>query len=301
MDVSRREFIRYCSFAAASIGISQTQIGLLSQAMANPAAPGVIWLHGSGCTGCSVSFLNRISATSPRTAGDVLISSINLLYHPTLMSAAGETAARVAMDAYRQGGYVLVVEGAVPTLYNGATCFAWTLDGIDIPILEAVYDLGQRAAKVVCVGNCSSFGGVPATGPNVTGIQSVRNVTGKATVNIAGCPPHPDWIVWAIVQILTNAPIAVDSNGRPTAIYGKKLHDNCPRKEREKAKSYGIDNLCLKEIGCRGPDTRCNCQSVKWNNAVNWCIDGNTPCIACTEPQFPFSPVLKAGESSHDD
>jgi hydrogenase small subunit len=300
MAVSRRDFMRYCGATAATLGLTSLDLGLLQKALANPSAPSVIWLHGSGCTGCSVSFLNRVSTTAPTSAADVLISSINLLYHPTVMASAGESAVRLAQQAYNAGNYVLVVEGAIPTAFGGAPCWAWTFNGQDVTIQKAVKDMSTRALKVVCVGNCASFGGVPAAPPNVTGVQSVKTVTGKTTINIAGCPPHPDWIVWAIVQILTGKSISLDSDGRPTSLYGRTVHDQCPRREMDEAETFGIDKYCLKEIGCRGPDTKANCPGTKWNGAVNWCVDANAPCIACTEKAFPFSPVFDYDEDSHD-
>lgn len=298
MEISRRDFLRYCGISAATIGLSSLDLGLLESALANPNAPTVIWLHGAGCTGCSVSFLNRISTQAPQTAADVLIDTINLTYHPTLMSLAGESAASVAQQAYQTGGYILVVEGGVPTLFNGATCFAWTLNGQEVTFMQAVSDMASRASKIVCVGDCACFGGVSATGPNVTGVKSVQAATGKATLNIAGCPAHPDWIVWAIAQLLNGASIPVDSYGRPTDLYGRYVHGSCPRRSNPKATTFGVDNLCLRSLGCRGPATHANCPSSKWNGGVNWCTESNAPCIGCAEPGFPFSPILNTSSTS---
>ena len=126
MTVSRRQFLDFCKNAAAAVGLSTVQLGQLEKALANPNGPSVIWLSGSSCTGCSVSFLNRISTTGPQTAADVLVNVINLQYHPNLMAAAGESAARVAQEAMNRGGYILAVEGGVPTAFGGNTCWAWT-------------------------------------------------------------------------------------------------------------------------------------------------------------------------------
>ena len=91
MNISRRDFLRLCTASSAALALSPLDIFRLEQALANPAGPSVLWLQGAACSGCSVSFLNRVAPTAPKTAADVLISTINLAYHPTLMSASGET------------------------------------------------------------------------------------------------------------------------------------------------------------------------------------------------------------------
>lgn len=293
MQISRRDFLKFLGASAATLGLSGTDLGRLQKALANPGGPSVIWLQGAGCTGCSESFLNRISASDPKTAADVLINSVNLMYHPNLMALSGEDAVDQAEAAYNKGGYVLAVEGGIPTAFGGNTCWAWSVGGSEVTFQEAVATLAGRAAAVLAIGTCASWGGIPAAAPNPTGVKGVKAATGKTTINVAGCPPHPDWIVWAVVQILLNKTIALDSFGRPTALFGRKIHDRCPRKENEKADDFGVDLLCLKELGCRGPETKANCQVQLWNGGANWCVDGNAPCLGCTEPSFPFAQLAK--------
>ena len=86
--------MKYCGAIAATIGVDLLDMGLLSEALAAPGGPVVIWLHGSSCTGCSVSFLNRISDKigEPATVTDVLTEAVDLVYHPTIMALAGEGA-----------------------------------------------------------------------------------------------------------------------------------------------------------------------------------------------------------------
>jgi len=297
MNVSRRDFLKFCGISAATLGLSATDLFRLKEVLANPNAPPVIWLQGSACTGCSVSFLNRISTTAPLTAADVLTNSINLIYHPNLMGLAGDFAVDEIEKAYNKGGYVLVVEGGVPTKDGGVACLAWSHDKGDVTFLQAVLELSSKAAAILSVGTCASFGGIPAAPPNPTGVQSVKAATGKKTINIPGCPPHPDWIVWVVVQLLLNKSISLDSSGRPQKLFSRTVHDVCPRKERDEARYFGVDRRCLKELGCRGPETKANCPQVLWNGGVNWCIDANAPCLGCTNPNFPDpQPLYK-----HDD
>jgi hydrogenase small subunit len=294
MMVSRREFLKYCKNAAAAVGLSSTQLASLEKALAGENAPSVVWLSGSSCTGCSVSFLNRISTSAPASAADVLINVINLRYHPNLMAAAGQSAAQIAMDVMQSGNYILAVEGGVPTAFGGNACWAWSLNGVDVTFLDAVKMLGANASQIVCIGTCASFGGIPAAPPNPTGVQTVKAVTLRNTVNIPGCPAHPDWMVGAIAGLLTGTLGSLDSYGRPVSIFKRSVHDQCPRKGTEAAHYLEqADGRCLKEFGCLGPSAPAPCPTTMWNNRANWCVDANAICIGCTAPNFPKNPMRK--------
>lgn len=298
MLVSRRGFLATCRNSASVLGLGALELSSLESLMASPTAPTVLWLQGASCSGCSVSLLNYISASAPTNAAEVLISSVNLAYHPTLMGASGDLATQVLTTAMSKGGYILVVEGGVPTAFNGMAAIAWRQNGADVTFMKAVTSLAAKASKVISVGACASFGGVPAAPPNPAGIRSVKAVTLKNTINISGCPPHPNWMVWGIVNAIKNTVGKLDSYGRPVALYGKNIHENCPRKEREEAHTYGEDNRCLEELGCLGPKTNAPCYAMKWNNAQNWCVDANAQCIGCVNPTFPGTQALR---SENDD
>lgn len=287
MSITRRSFVGYCIASAAVLGLSNFDLFRLRAAMANPNALKVIWLQGASCGGCSISFLNRIAAEAPTTAAAVLTDSIDLLYHPNLMAAAGETASAVAAQAAANGGHILVVEGGVPTAFGGAACWAWSRAGSGVTFRDAVAELSSQATSVVAVGSCASFGGIAAAGSNPAGVISVAAATGKTTLNIAGCPPHPDSIVWAIAQLLIGRTPAVDSSGRPLDLYGTMVHRDCPRSGPTMTTTFGTDHQCLMALGCRGPKTMAPCPSQKWNNSNNWCVDANSPCLGCTESTFP--------------
>jgi hydrogenase small subunit len=278
MGITRRDFLKYCGLTAAALGLSGMDLLRLREVLADPDGPTVIWLQGSSCTGCSMSFLNRVSGTAPATAADVLIKSINLVYHPNLMAVGGQDAVAIAEEAYGDGGYILAVEGGVPTAFDGAACWAWTYGGVDVTFQQAVSEMASRAARVLCIGTCASWGGIPSAGVNPAGVKSVGDVTGMSTINIGGCPPHPDWIVWPIAQLLLGNSIGLDSSGRPAALFAQTVHENCPRQNGED---------CLWGMGCRGPGAYASCSTLKWNNGVNWCIGADAPCYACTEPDFP--------------
>ena len=124
------------------------------------------------------------------------------------------------------------------------------------------------------------------------GSWEVKALRGCTTVNIPGCPTHPDWIVWCAVQLLSGNPIPLDSYGLPTQFFSTTVHDQCPQNGNTKVTTFGVDNNCLMDLGCWGPMTMANRPSQKWNNQVNWCVDANAPCIgsyrACISWHKPF-------------
>lgn len=313
MKITRRDFLKYCGVSAAVLGLSGTDLFRLEQALANDSAPTVLWLQGSSCTGCSMSFLNHFSSQPnyPKSADDVLINYINLAYHPNLMALAGEDARELAEAAYAQGGYVLAVEGGVPTAFGGATCWAWSYKAsngawVDETFEEVVRRYAVKASAILSIGTCAAYGGIPASGSNPTGVRGVGDLTGQRTINIGGCPPHPDWVVWSIAQLLAGNSISTDGSGRPTRIFQNTVHSQCPRRYRDDdADTFGTSD-CLEELGCRGKSTSGNCPTQLWNDGVNWCVNANAPCYACTEPEFPgaapfYQEVEGGGSDEYDD
>ncbi|MCX7048500.1 MAG: hydrogenase small subunit [Candidatus Sumerlaeota bacterium] len=310
MTVSRRDFLKYCAASAGALGLSAMDLSRLEAALANAATPTILWLHGSGCQGDSVSFLNLIRPDWPagqRTVDDILVNSVNLAYHTVVMSGAGDPAVAMLQQARRKGGYILVLEGGIPTAFSGQACVVYAVNGKGVTYQAAVQDLAAGAAAIVCVGTCSSFGGIPRSGPNITQVVSGKEATGKSVINIPGCPAHPEWIAWAVVQLLLGNSPTLDADSRPTALYGNKAVDadmlnvhsdpthGCPRREtlpthKGFATIFGQDGYCLQDLGCRGPSTYATCPLTKWNNAANWCVDSNGMCIGCVENGFPGGP-----------
>lgn len=293
MRVSRRDFMKYCTASAAALGL-HSALGPLAKALAAGSGPPIIWLSAASCTGCTVSLANRISGSAPVDLADLLINTINLAYHPNLMGAAGNQAVETLRANDTPGNFILVVEGGIPTIFNGKTCILWSENGVDVTAQAAVNELAATASKIVCVGTCSAYGGIPAAAPNPTTIKSVKALTGKTTINIAGCPPHPDSIVTVLAQLLAGQTIPVDSYGRPTSIFGSTVHTNCPRKNMTWATSFSQTGLCQINLGCKGRNTKNNCPSRKWNNGVNWCVGADSLCHGCTESTFPdgFAPLF---------
>jgi hydrogenase small subunit len=284
--------MKYCTASAAFLGL-QHALGPLGKALAAGGGPPVIWLSAASCTGCTVSLANRISSSAPVDLSDLLINTINLAYHPNLMGAAGDLAVQTLRTA-DNGSFILAVEGGIPTVYNGKTCILWSENGADVTAMAAVNELAAKASRIICVGTCASYGGISGGAPNPTAIKGVKALTGKTTINIPGCPPHPDWIVWTIAQLLSGSLPALDSSGRPTALFGKTVHSQCPRRGTTWATSLSQTGRCLNNLGCKGPQTYGDCPTRKWNNGVNWCVAADSLCQGCTQSTFPdkFAPLF---------
>ncbi|MBE0585352.1 MAG: hydrogenase small subunit, partial [Desulfofustis sp.] len=303
MRIHRRQFLKYCVSSAAALSLPMSVLGRLEQALAadNLTLPKVIWLNGANCTGCTVSLANLFSDSGPTDIVDLLFNTIDLAFHPNLMGAAGDLAVQQLHDT-AQGSYVLAVDGGVPTAFDGHACLLWTEQGQEITAMEAVTRLASGAAAILSIGTCASYGGMPAGNPNPTGVVSVAELTGRATINIPGCPTHPDWIVWTVAHLLSGEMPTLDQYSRPAALYGSEIHKICPRKGNGEAKTFGSADQCLKELGCKGPKTKSDCPSRKWNSASNWCIGAGALCIGCTEQGFPdkFSPFYSVEYSYND-
>jgi hydrogenase small subunit len=299
MPITRRQFLKICAGTGIAIGASGTLLAEIVGALEKAAAgnPPVLWIQGGACTGCSVSLLNTVH---PNIA-EVLLKIISLKFHPTVMASSGELALEYLYKTAEKfkGKYFLVIEGTIPTAANGKYCVPGELKGKEITFVDMTKDLGTKAAAVLAVGQCATYGGIPAAEPNPTGSKGATDFFkdfGIKTpiINIPGCPPHPDWMVGTIAHVLLFGIPELDSNGRPTLFYSTLVHDNCPYRsyfdEQKFAKSFGEEG-CRGELGCKGPESYSDCWKRGWNNNVNWCIH-NSLCLGCTQPGFPdqFSP-----------
>jgi NiFe hydrogenase small subunit HydA len=307
MDVSRRDFLRASSALAAALGASGLVPGLGDEAYGLEVTDGgvpVVWLQGQSCSGCSVSLLNSISEV---TVDDLLLNTLDLEFHPTLMAPTGNLAVSAAERAYRRGGYVLVVEGAIPTAAGGAYCELWP----GLTMAAGVERFASRAAFILAVGTCACYGGMAAGAPNPTGARGLASsYGGKRVIKVPGCPTHPDWVVGTIASLLsTGRAPSLDSDGRPTQYFRRSVHDRCPFEDDwDEVERLGVLG-CLEELGCKGKRTRADCPTRRWNagaaggSGINWCIGSGAPCFGCTESTFPdgMSPFYRSGEGGDGD
>jgi hydrogenase small subunit len=273
------------------VATALTGVGKWREAFSLEAKDGgvpVVWLEAQSCTGCSVSLLNSIYY---RTIDDLLLNSLDMEFHDALMAPAGNLAVSAAEKAYRRGGYILAVEGSVPAAAGGEYCHLWS----GLTALKGVTRFARRARHIIAVGSCACYGGVPAAAPNPTGAQGLEEeYFGKQVIKIPGCPTHPDWVVGSIAHILASGEAPeLDGDGRPVEFFGERIHGNrCSRFGMPLDDTLGGTG-CLMNLGCKGPSTKSDCPSRMWNcgeqggTGVNWCVGSGTPCMGCTEPDFP--------------
>jgi hydrogenase small subunit len=285
-DLNRRSFLALSARLSALMGLGAWGVPKVAAALEEVAqglAP-VLWLQGQCCSGCSVSLLNAESL-SPVS---LLTKYISLGFHQTLSAATGHQAVETVEKLISAGGYVLIVEGTVPARMPRACMFGEETFG------DQLTRAAQKAKAVLAAGTCASFGGIPAGANNPTGAVSVPAFLESKSVKtpiirVPGCPPHPDWLVGTVVQLLKFGMPAVDSIGRPTAFFSRSLHDQCPRfadYERENfARTFGEEG-CLFKLGCLGAVTKTDCNLRPWNGGINACIRAGAPCIGCAGESF---------------
>ncbi len=307
--VDRRHFLTFCGklMVIAPMGLAITS-KLSPEAVAATVGaarrPSVIWLHMQDCTGCTETLLR----TSQPDLASLILDVISLDYHETVMAASGkdaEAALKDAMDA-NDGKFVCVVEGSIPTGNDGKYLYLAGKPG-----LQVLHEVTSRAAAVISMGSCASWGGVPSSGPNPTGATGVDQlVKNKPVVNIPGCPPNPYILLATVLEYATTGKVpALDDQHRPKFAYDRHIHDQCPRRAHfdagRFAKQFGDDGhrqgWCLYRLGCKGPVTHASCSTRHFNEVVDaWPIGIGHPCVGCTEQHVGFTiPIFDTVEIEH--
>jgi hydrogenase small subunit len=307
--VSRRHFITFCGklMVVAPVGLAITN-HLSAEAVAAEVGkakrPSVIWLQMQDCTGCTETLLR----TSQPDLADLILNVISLDYHETVMAASGHDAELALQDAMKanDGKYVVVVEGAIPTKDNGQYLYLAGKPG-----LQVLNEVTSRAAAVISMGSCASWGGVASTGENPTGSTGVISlIKNKPVVNIPGCPPNPYVLLATVLEYARTGKVpALDEQNRPKFAYDRLIHDQCPRRPHfdagRFATQFGDDNhrsgYCLYKLGCKGPVTHAACSTRHFNEVVDaWPIGIGHPCVGCTEQGVVFTtPIFQTIDIKH--
>jgi hydrogenase small subunit len=288
--VSRRDFLTFCASMATVLGLPKGSVAAIAKAVESEKRPILMWLEFQDCAGNTESFLR---ASHP-TVADLVLDTISLNYHETLMAAAGAQAEAARDETVKQnkGGYIALVEGSIPGDADSGYCTIGGRSALDI-----AREVCGNALATIAVGTCASYGGIPAARPNPTRALSVADaVPGvKNLINMSACPANAENITALLVYYLTLKQWPpLDRYRRPLFAYGKSIHDGCERRAHFDAGQYveawGDEahrhGHCLYKMGCKGPATSQNCPNVQWNEHTNWPIGCGHPCIGCAEPNF---------------
>jgi len=295
--VSRRDFLKFCSIMAVSMGLPLSAGITIAEAIANTKRPPVIWLSFSECTGCVESLLR----SNHPSLEHLILDLISLDYSETLCAAAGHQAEAAKAKSIREndGKFILVVDGAVPTKDNGIYC---KIAGKTA--LEILNETAPHAAAIVAMGSCSSWGGIAAAAPNPTGAKGIPEIlAGKTVITIPGCPPNPYNLLTTILHYITFKKLPeLDQMGRPKFAYTRLIHENCERRPHfdagRFATQFGDDlhrqGACLYKLGCKGPETHANCSTMTFGEAGSgtWPVGTGHPCFGCAEKGVGFSTPL---------
>jgi len=285
--VKRRDFLKFCGATAALLGLSELYVPQIAAALekASKRTP-VIWINFASDSGCTEAF---IKATYPSPA-EVILDILSVDYNETIMAAAGRQAEEILAKAAAAGGYILVVEGGVPTKKGHGMIG-------NKEMLDVLKEMAAPAIAVLAIGSCATDGGVPAAKPNPSQIigtgEALKKLgINKPLINLDLCPVNPQYLIGVVVNFLLLGKLPeLDSIGRPKMFYGQTIHDNCERRAHfdagrfvekfgspEEALSY-----CLYKVGCKGPMTYSACPKIQYNDRTSWCIKAGGPCIGCAE------------------
>ncbi len=285
--ISRRKFLTYCAGLASILALPPRFAPRIARALEQVDRPSLIWLKIQDCTGCTESMLR----SRDPTVSELILDLVSLDYHETIMAAAGTQVETAKASTVAEGGYLLVVEGSVPLAEDGVFAVIAGRTGID-----HLREAASKAAAVIDVGTCASFGGVAAASPNPTGAVGVPDVVaGVPVVNLSGCPLNADNLAATLVHFLTFGELpATDGLGRPLFAYGSRVHDYCQRRAHFDAGQFALEwgdeghrkGWCLYRLGCKGPATFANCPAIRWNAGTSWPVGAGHPCVGCSEPGF---------------
>jgi hydrogenase small subunit len=296
--------MKFCTAMAASLGLPLSMGTRIAEAVTSPRRPVVIWLSAQECTGCTETLLR----TNHPTLDALILDLISLDYHETLAAGAGHQAEEFRAKSIEEnsGSFILVVDGSIPTKDGGVYCKV-----AGRTVLDILKETAPKAAAVIAIGSCASWGGIPSAEPNPTGAKPVHEIlagTGIPVVNLPGCPPVHYNLLSTILHYVTFKRLPeLDAKNRPVFAYGRLIHENCERRPHFDAgrfvKEFGDEGhrqgYCLYMMGCKGPETFNNCPTVGFNDLGpgSWPVGTGHPCFGCSEEGVGFFAPLHSPAS----
>jgi hydrogenase small subunit len=287
---------------------------------APPKEVHILWIsEGLSCDGDTVS----LTGASQPSIEDVVLGLIPgipkvHLHNKVLAYETGEDYMkpfRAAAAGTLGAPFVLVIEGSIPNENINGDGY-WTSFGNDpvtgepVTLNTWIDRLAPKAWGVIACGTCATYGGIHAMAGNPTGAMGLcdylgwdfKSTAGLPIVNVPGCPIQADnfmeTLVWLLQHAAGKAPIIpLDSQHRPTWLFGKTVHESCDRagyyEQADFAEDYNAPK-CQVKVGCWGPVVNCNVPKRGWIGGVGGCPNVGGICIGCTMPGFPdrFMPFM---------
>ena len=110
----------FCGVMAAALALPRSAAATIAAAIQKTQKPVLVWLEFQDCCGNTESFLR---ASRP-TVAEIVLDTLSVDYHETIMAAAGDRAEANLAKAVKdnKGKYIAVVEGSIPTGIDGAYC-----------------------------------------------------------------------------------------------------------------------------------------------------------------------------------
>jgi coenzyme F420-reducing hydrogenase gamma subunit len=256
--IDRRTFLKAVG-AGTAIALFGSR-AMMEAAFAATQSIGIV--HLGTCNGCQVSLtefgmdLRTISTVDPTIAD--LLPSLEIRYAPLLADVLTET--------------------FVNDVDHLDVCFVEGIAGATIEATDLLEHIRDISTKVVTVGACASFGGIPSLNTK-KGLLDVYPVDKVITVDatIRGCPPMPEHIWYAATGGAIGEPIEAG-----------KLCDVCYKERMGAGGAYGGTGECLENKGCLGKIVGYRCKTAVSTGGYAVCTRRNAPCIGCYGDTFPL-------------
>jgi hydrogenase small subunit len=246
--------------------------------------------------------MSLLNAESPDVLELFDMLDVEVLWHPSLShGSSGEHRELLGrMMAGEQKLDVLCIEGTI-IRGPGGTGMYCSLDGK--PKKDILAGLAKRAAYIVAVGTCASFGGI-GSGREVegTGVQFDRwekggflgkdfvSSGGMPVINLPGCPCHCEVVLGTLAALATGTSMPLSASNTPVEWYGMLVHQGCTRNEyheyQVEEEGFGERGCLFFHLGCHGPLAYGPCNKLLWNRRSAKTRVG-VPCFGCTRPDFP--------------
>ena len=264
----------------------------------------LLWLQAGSCGGCAMAAFEHGASG---WFNELKNYGINLLWHPSVSEETGDEVLDIfsRIESGAESLDIFCVEGSILRGPNGTGKFN-RLSGTDRSMFEWTRRLALHADYTVAVGTCAAYGGIPAGDPDPTdacGLQYDGGESGGAlgrdyrskknlpVVNVAGCAPHPGWIMETFQALATGDMTAEDFDalGRPKFFAGHLAHHGCSRNEyyefKASARTLSERGCLMEHLGCKATQAIGDCNQRAWNGGGS-CTHAGYACISCTSPNF---------------